>query len=261
MKKDKIITKFIISLFFMICILPLIIISLFMFVDKWVYPNIFPSTYTLKYLLSVIQSKELPKAMITSIIVAVMSAVISVIISYPTGKALAHYNFKGKHVISILILIPLIVSPLVLVSSSHINLIKYNLHSTLLGVSLIHTIFILPYTIRIFNDRFEEIGVEYELQGYTLGGNVISTFFLVTLPLLRVSVMLSFSLGVIISLGQYLTTLIIGGGRVMTISIILVPYIQYSEYQLASIYSFILIALTIISYTLIAKLYKNHLEF
>ncbi len=50
-------------------------------------------------------------------------------------------------------------------------------------------------------------------------------------------IMSSFSMGFIISYSQYFTTLIIGGGRINTISLVLVPYIQGGDRSLASVYA------------------------
>ena len=57
------------------------------------------------------------------------------------------------------------------------------------------------------------------------------------LPNLMPGIMSSFSMGFIISYSQYFTTLIIGGGRINTISLVLVPYIQGGDRSLASVYA------------------------
>ena len=81
------------------------------------------------------------------------------------------------------------------------------------------------------------LGDKFEEQAATLGAGPFRAFFEVTLPNLIPGIMSSFSMGFIISYSQYFTTLIIGGGRINTISLVLVPYIQGGDRSLASVYA------------------------
>ena len=47
----------------------------------------------------------------------------------------------------------------------------------------------------------------------------------------------SMSMGFILSYSQYFTTLMVGGGRVKTIALVLVPYIQSGDRALSSVYA------------------------
>lgn len=257
MIKFKYLCKMSLFFFALICTLPLVFIFVYMFVDRWHYPNILPNEFSFDTILKINSRAELRKAIVTSNIIGIVSSILAIVISIPTGKALAHYEFKGKKIISILVLLPLVLSPFTIVSVVHINLLKLNIHSTIIGVSIMHMIFILPYSIRIINDRFTAIGRVYELQAYSLGGSFLKTFFMVTLPIIMPSIILSFAMGFIISISQYLTTIIIGGGKIMTLTVLLIPYVQHGEYQIASVYSFILVGMTLFYYAVVLKLYNT----
>ena len=58
-----------------------------------------------------------------------------------------------------------------------------------------------------------------------------------TLPSLLPGILSSVSMGFILSYSQYFTTLMVGGGRVKTIALVLVPYIQSGDRALSSVYS------------------------
>ena len=45
------------------------------------------------------------------------------------------------------------------------------------------------------------------------------------------------SMGFILSYSQYFTTLMVGGGRVKTIALVLIPYIQSGDRALSAMYS------------------------
>ena len=72
-----------------------------------------------------------------------------------------------------------------------------------------------------------------------LGAGPLKAFFQVTLPALIPGILSSMSMGFILSSSQYFTTLIIGGGRVKTIALVLVPYIQSGDRALSAIYSLV----------------------
>ena len=66
---------------------------------------------------------------------------------------------------------------------------------------------------------------------------LLRSFFEVTLPGLLPGILSSMSMGFILSYSQYFTTLMVGGGRVKTIALVLVPYIQSGDRALSSVYS------------------------
>ena len=63
-----------------------------------------------------------------------------------------------------------------------------------------------------------------------------------TLPALLPGILSSMSMGFILSYSQYFTTLMVGGGRVKTIALVLVPYIQSGDRALSSVYSVAFVA-------------------
>ena len=70
-----------------------------------------------------------------------------------------------------------------------------------------------------------------------LGANPWQAFFAVSLPSLLPGILSSMSMGFILSYSQYFTTLMVGGGRVKTIALVLVPYIQSGDRSLSAAYS------------------------
>lgn len=251
----------ILYVFVFICCIPIFILAISMFVHVWIYPDILPREYTLEYISYVLIDNQIIRAIVTSIIVGIISSTITVVISIPTARALALYNFRGKIIINLLVLLPLIVPSFTVVSINHVNMIKMGLSGTIIGVSIIHSVFALPYAIRLIYDQTLTIGTKFEEQSKNLGATEIQTFSRIYLPLILPSIILAFFLSFTISISQYITTLIIGGGNVLTLSTLLVPYVQYGKYQIASIYSFILVIMSFLGYFFInlmqRKITKN----
>jgi putative spermidine/putrescine transport system permease protein len=73
------------------------------------------------------------------------------------------------------------------------------------------------------------------------------------MPAILACLMMSFA----ISLAQYISTFMIGGGKIITLNMILIPLIQSGQIQLSSVYSLITIIFSLICLILIEHLVKN----
>ena len=96
------------------------------------------------------------------------------------------------------------------------------------SISLALTVGILGTVIGILTARATEL---YRFRGKALV--YMGSFF----PLLVPGILSSMCMGFILSYSQYFTTLMVGGGRVKTIALVLVPYIQSGDRALSSVYS------------------------
>ncbi len=79
-------------------------------------------------------------------------------------------------------------------------------------------------------------------------------FFRVTFPLLVPVILSSFSMAYIVSFSQYFLTLLIGGGQVKTFTIVMVPYLQGGDRNIACAYSVIFLGITLAVFALFEKI-------
>ena len=92
-----------------------------------------------------------------------------------------------------------------------------------------------------------------------LGASPVRSFFEVTLPSLLPRILSSMSMGFILSYSQYFSTLLIGGGRVKTLALVLVPYIQSGDRALSAVYSVVFVGSALLIFFLFEALI-HHLE-
>jgi putative spermidine/putrescine transport system permease protein len=79
----------------------------------------------------------------------------------------------------------------------------------------------LPYTIFTLTSLFARYELHYEYQAMVLGAGRWRIFWLVTLPLVLPGVVVALLFAFLVSWSQYLLTLLIGGGRVLTLPMLL----------------------------------------
>ncbi|WP_320047986.1 ABC transporter permease subunit [uncultured Ilyobacter sp.] len=187
--------------------------------------------------LYIINDKKTYDASITTIGTALLTLFLNIILGTPAANILARKNFKGKKIIQGLVFLPLIIPSFVTSMGIYFTFIRLGLSETLIGVVFIHTVLTLPYYIHSTTIGYRTLNENYEMVGKMLGANGMQRFFYITLPHIMPSVIAGGSLVIIVSFAQYLNTLIIGGGKVLTIPILMFPYISGGNIKAGAVYS------------------------
>ena len=123
-------------------------------------------------------------ALKNSIVVAVMTMILSIAVGAPAGYALSRFEFRGKELFRLLILLtrafplPLLALPLAVL------FIRTGLDDTAFGLALVHTTLAIPFAVLITFSLFSGIPIELEEAAWTLGCTRISAFTKVVLPLI-----------------------------------------------------------------------------
>ncbi|MCC3303591.1 ABC transporter permease [Sneathiella sp. HT1-7] len=203
-------------------VLPLIPLGIWSISRSWFFPDITPSAYSLRawtYVFST-TSEVLPALGMTTFI-ALCATLLSAIIGLPAGRALGLYQFRGKAVIELLILAPTIVPGIAVALGLHVVFLNLGLAGSFSGVLIIHLIPTLPYMVLVMAGVFANYNPEIEAQARSLGAGPIQTFYYVTLPAILPGLLIGSLFTFLVSWSQYILTLLIGGGRVVTLPLLL----------------------------------------
>lgn len=123
-------------------------------------------------------------ALKNSILVAGLTMILAIGIGAPAGYALSRFDFAGKELFRIMILLtrafplPLLALPLA------VFFIRTGLDDSVFGLSLIHTTLALPFAVLITFSLFSGIPTELEEAAWTLGCTRLQAFRYVVLPLI-----------------------------------------------------------------------------
>lgn len=123
------------------------------------------------------------EALLNSVIVAALTMIFSIGLGAPAGYALARFDFPGKNVFRVVVLmtrafpLPLLALPLA------IMFIQIGLDDTRFGLALVHTMLAMPFAILITASLFMGIPYELEEAAWTLGCSRFTAFVKVVLPL------------------------------------------------------------------------------
>ena len=237
---------------------PMAVIAIWSVTGRWPWPNLLPESWTLRTLEELFfGSANLPRLLGSSISLAAAVAGLATVISILTARATEFYVFRGKALIRFSGMLPLLVPGTVFAMGIQLVMLKLGLADKIAGVVLVHLVCALPYCIAIMGDVTRAVGVRLEEQAQVLGASPIRAFFAMTLPALLPGILSSMSMGFILSYSQYFTTLMVGGGRVKTIALVLVPYIQSGDRALASAYSVAFVGSAMIVFFIFEALIKK----
>jgi putative spermidine/putrescine transport system permease protein len=206
-------------------ILPFLPLVVWSFAHGWRFPDLLPREATLKawtYALSP-ASGVLHSFAVTTLIAAA-TTLLAALIGIPAGRALGLYRFRGKALVTLLLLAPAVLPGLAVVFGLHGLFLRLGLTGTVTGVILAHLIPVLPYMTLIMAAVFSRFDTDIEAQARSLSATAFQTFRFVTLPAILPGLLTGALFAFLVSWSQYLLTLAIGGGRVQTLPLLLFSF-------------------------------------
>ena len=230
--------KLVLILLLVTIFIPMLVIGLWSVTERWPWPDLLPENLSLRTVEELFfGSANLPQLLWSSISLGLTVAVLGTVIGIMTARATELYSFRGRGLVQFGGILPLLVPGTVFAMGIQITLIRLGLSDTVTGVVLVHLTAATPYCITIMTDVTRSVGRRLEEQAMVLGATPWRAFCQTTLPGLLPGILSSVSMGFVISYSQYFTTLMVGGGRVKTIALVLVPYIQSGDRALSAVYS------------------------
>ena len=224
-------------------LLPFLPLLLWSISERWFYPGLLPQSLGLRawsYVFGTAGSQILT-SLWESFSLALVTTIVSLILGIPAGRALGLYDFPGKKLASLLLILPIIVPPLSVSMGLHFWFIQLRLAETFLGVVLIHLSFCLPYTIFVIWGVFTDYNPDFEEQARSLGASPVHVIIWVMLPMIFPGITVAALFSFLLSWSQYLSTLIIGGGKMLTLPILLFSLIDSGDRPVAAAVSLVFI--------------------
>jgi spermidine/putrescine transport system permease protein len=204
---------------------PIVILIIFSFNDSQIVS--FPWLgFTLRWYKAFVHAPALLDALQTSLLVATMTAVVATALAIPASISLVRRRFFGKGLVSGLMLAPLVI-PLVVLGVS--LLILFNAIGFPLGpiaAAIGHVVIAMPFAILTMVPRLERIPPALEEASRDLGATAMTTFRLITFPLLVPALISAFLISFTISFDELVIASFIVGDQVTF------PVYLYSQLRL-----------------------------
>lgn len=215
-------------------VLPILPLVIWSFAYGWRFPDLLPRDWSLdawSYALS--PSSGVLKSLFITTLIATATTLLAALIGVPAGRALALHRFRGKALVTLLLLAPTVLPGIAVAFGLHGVFLRLGLAGTTTGVILAHLVPVLPYMTLVMAAVFARFDPDLEAQARSLGATPWQCFRHVTLPAILPGLLTAALFSFLVSWSQYLLTLAIGGGRVQTLPLVLFSFASAGRNDLA----------------------------
>jgi len=225
----------------------------------WRFPATLPNSLTLLHWQSALS--QIDEAVFNSLIIGVISTFFAITLTLLcleseqlSGKALSNFS---QFIIYLPLVVPSIAFLFGLVWLQQLLTTKVSY----INVISTHFLFVLPYVFLSLATSYRRLDGRFAIVAASLGCKPSTVFFMVKLPQLFAPILIAIALGLAISFGQYLPTLLAGGGRINTITTEAITLANGASRRTSAVYALMQMVLPLVGFLLAWLLpkyiYKN----
>lgn len=161
------------------------------------------------------------RAVLTSLEVGLVVIAISVVFGAPVAYALSRRRFRGKSLVIVLLVLPVMLPPLTYAIQLSALIYKLGLGGSLLGVIISNLVPALPFVILITMPFVEQISPDVEDAARVFGANTPRMFARVLFPLLLPGLLAAAILTLVRVFAAFELTFFVAGPRSQTLVVAL----------------------------------------
>jgi putative spermidine/putrescine transport system permease protein len=206
-----------------------------------------PPALSLQWYETYFRTPEWTGATIYSVVLAVQTTAASLLIGIPAAFGLARGDFRGRGAITLLIVAPLVVPVILIAIAEYFFMAEINLIGTTLGLVIAHTLLAMPFVVIIVTAALRGYDRSFERAAMSMGADPLRTFWHVTLPLIRPSVISAALFAFLASFGEFLVSLFVIGSTRSTLPIQLWKGIRFESNPTIAAAASLLVAVSLIA--------------
>lgn len=219
------------------------------FAGYWQFPLALPEQWVLLHWKSALLQVQTP--IINSLSIGFVSTSVAVILTLLTLEYEKQNGAQLSNYSSLIIYLPLMIPSIAFLFG--LVWLQETLHSktTFINVALAHLLFVLPYVFLSLATSYRKLDPRYAQVAASLGASPLKIFLQVSLPQLLMPILMASALGLAISFSQYLPTLLVGGGRLNTVTTEAVSLANGASRRTSAVYALIQMLLPAIAFSMI----------
>ncbi len=191
-------------------------LGLWSLAQVWQFPDALPASLTLKTWTKAAPDLWATSAATASIALLSTAAALALVLACLEAEY-RHGRSPGARALWLLYL-PLLVPQIAFLPGLQVLALRLCFEGQLWSVAAVHLVFVLPYVFLSLSPAFRAWDARQGLAGAALGASANRIFWRLRLPMLLPAVLTATAVGAAVSVGQYLPSLLIGGGRVETLT-------------------------------------------
>ncbi|MFD2344861.1 ABC transporter permease [Sinorhizobium terangae] len=209
----------------------------------WPFPKALPGMITAKIWLRTLP--QISEPLLTTVALALSASALALLIAI----SLLHRDGQGGNGASYkLLYLPLIVPEISFVFGLQVLAVSIGFTPAFPSVLAVHLLFVLPYVLLSLSAPWRELDPRFEQVAAGLGKPPLRVLVTVRLPLLFRACLTAFAVGFSVSVSLYLPTLLIGAGRLTTITTEAVALSAGGDRRVIGVYALVQAALPFLAF-------------
>lgn len=192
------------------------ILGLWSIAAQWSFPDAMPDAFTSRTWMR--HGPGTWDALRETAIVAITVTIAALLLAIGCLEAEHRYNLRLTRKGLWLLYLPLLIPQVAFLPGLQSLFLTVGASTGRGPVIVAHLIFVLPYVYLSLADPFRAWDARYGTIASALGASPDGVLWRVRLPMLLRPILTAMAVGIAVSVGQYLATLLIGGGRVATLT-------------------------------------------
>ncbi|MDA5132345.1 ABC transporter permease [Psychrobacter sp. ANT_H3] len=214
----------------------------------WRFPAVLPEQLVLLHFQSAFTQMSTP--LFNTITIGIVSTVFAIVLTLLCLEAEQLSKKSLSKFTSLIIYLPLLVPSIAFLFGLVWLQQLVNNQTAFFNVAFTHLLFVLPYVFLSLASSYRRLDPRFAHVAASLGATPAKVFLQVKLPQLFAPILIAIALGLAISFGQYLPTLLAGGGRIATITTEAVTLANGASRRTSAVYAIIQMALPLIGFIL-----------
>jgi len=221
----------------------------------WRFPDAMPEQFTLLHFKSALMQMSSP--LFNTLAIGLVTTLFAIILTLLCLESEQLSDKPISRFTSLIIYLPLLVPSIAFLFGLVWIQQLVNNQAAFFNVVLTHLLFVLPYVFLSLASSYRRLDPRFAHVAASLGAAPCKVFFKVKLPQLFAPILIAAALGLAISFGQYLPTLLAGGGRIATITTEAVTLANGASRRTSAVYAIMQMALPLIGFILAWVLPKH----
>jgi putative spermidine/putrescine transport system permease protein len=192
-----------------------------------------PEGHTFGWFIHVWQQEAFRDGFFLSVRLALTSSLIALCLGVPAALAIGRGNFPGRELVNTVLMSPLMIPAIVAGTAIYLYFVNIQMRydvelaGTLRGLTLAHTLIAIPWILRLLVASLAGLDRSVEEASLSLGASRVTTFFRITLPLIRPGITAGLLFGFIASFADVEKSLLLVGPGNITLPMAMLNYLEY----------------------------------
>ncbi|MDC5810035.1 thiamine ABC transporter permease [Vibrio europaeus] len=237
-----------------LAIIPLLII--WSFAQRWRFPDLLPSKFSLRFWQY--EWQGILGTLEQSLVIALVCATVSLALALIAHEYRLRYRWQ---VPGYVIAIPMLIPQLSVLFGMQIVTLYLNSEAYLFWVCWAHVFFAFPFVYLSLDGPWRSFDDGLTRVALSLGKSPLHAWLKVKLPLLLPAIAFAWAVGISVSLAQYLPTLVLGAGRISTITTEAVALSSGFDRRVTAIYAIWQAILPLLFFSFAILLSRLHVKY